>query len=107
MEFARQVEQSHTDTDIGSFAKLIGWGPNRLFKELRRRGILFYRDEYNVPKQELVQRGYFKVRQTAQDGYTHIRTTLTGRGQLWLSRLLKVSITPMLLEDNNSQQDAA
>ena len=101
--FANQVERACNDTDIGSFAKMIAWGPNRLFKELRKRGILFYRDDYNVPKQELIQRGYFVVRETARDGYTHVRTMLTGKGQLWLARILKVNITPMLLDDVSSQ----
>jgi prophage antirepressor-like protein len=97
--FAEKVQASPAEIGIGNFAQMIGWGQNRLFKELRRRGILFYRDEYNVPKQELIQRGYFKVRKTFTGEFDHVRVMLTGKGQLWLARILNAQITPMLLPD--------
>jgi anti-repressor protein len=40
-------------------------GPNKMFKLLRDMGMLFKRDGYNLPKQEYVDSGIFRVNESA------------------------------------------
>jgi anti-repressor protein len=91
VEFAEKVEQSPDTMNIGAFAKSIGWGQNRLFQELRARRILFYRDGKNIPMQEHLEAGRFKVAQVPKDGRLFPVTTVTGKGMVWLTALLKAN----------------
>ena len=96
--FAAQVADAPNTTDIGTFAKALGWGPNKLFAELRSRGFLFYRDGKCVPKQRFIEQGWFEVKQVVKDGRTYPHTTITGRGQVRVAAALGVTETqPALL----------
>ena len=102
--FARKVEFSPVDVSIGTYAKLIGWGPNKLHAELRRRGFMFHRDGHPVPKQRLIEQGLFTVREVPVKDRVYPVAALTGRGQLWLARELGVSVQPALIAATSVSQ---
>ena len=92
------MELSPTDISIGTFAKVIGWGPNKLHVELRRRGFLFKRRGHPVPKQRFVEAGLFVVREVPKGRLFFPVTTITGKGQLRIAQELGASLqTPLEL----------
>ena len=90
--FAQKVELSPVDISIGTFAKMIGWGPNKLHAELRRRGFLFYRAGHPAPKQRYVDAGLFLVKEVPKGAMAFPVTTITGKGQLRIARELGVGV---------------
>lgn len=71
-------------------AKLLSWGRNKLFAELRDRGILL---ADNLPAQNQINAGRFVVKDTVVDrGIKSIivsQTFVTTKGQVWLNEILK------------------
>lgn len=71
-------------------AKSLGTGRTRLFKFLRDRGILMAN---NTPKQEFIERGYFKVVEKSicmgDQTINKPQTLVTAKGVDWIGRLLK------------------
>jgi phage antirepressor YoqD-like protein len=58
--------------DVAAALNLSGWGCNRLFKLLRRKGVL---DGHNVPYREYQDKGFFRVIEqqwSDAEGETHI-----------------------------------
>ena len=94
--FARKVEFSPVDINIGTFAKAIGWKPNKLHAELRRRGFMFHRAGHPVPKQRYVDAGLFLVKEVLKGALVFPVTTITGKGQLRIARELGVSVQSAL-----------
>ncbi len=94
--FARKVELSPVDISIGTFAKIIGWGPNKLHEELRRRGFMFRLGGHPVPKQQHVEAGLFTVKEVPKGDRVFPVTAITGKGQLRIARELGVSVQPPL-----------
>ena len=101
VEFAEQVANTDALIDMETMAKLatnngIQIGRNRLFQFLRDNRILI-QDDYrrrNLPYQEYLDRGYFKVREKCCMVYgeykLYYQTMVTGKGQLYIiKRLLK------------------
>lgn len=96
VEFAKQVADTTNVIDMGEMAKLandrgIRIGRNRLFSWLRVMGILMMN---NIPYQEYMDRGYFKVKESLyyRDGESKTRQTtyVTGKGQRYIiDRLLR------------------
>ena len=96
VEFAEQVADTANVIDMGEMAKLandrgIRIGRNRLFSWLRVMGILMMN---NIPYQEYMDRGYFKVKESLyyRDGESKTRQTtyVTGKGQRYIiDRLLR------------------
>jgi len=82
IEYVDKVLDSDGDLDIGQAAKTLdlSFGRNTLFKKLREKGI-FFKDR-NEPKQEYIDRGYFKMKLTNIEGlnkyYSKVVVTLTG-----------------------------
>jgi Rha family phage regulatory protein len=70
-------------------AKTLGWGRNKLFRELRDRRILLAN---NTPYQEYIERGYFEVKQKPiRMGESEVdmpQTFVTARGIEYLSKVL-------------------
>lgn len=66
VEFYDTVTQSDDVVDIKQAAKILnlGYGRNTLFKKLRELKIL---DQYNLPYQKYIDRGYFRVVQVAKE----------------------------------------
>ena len=96
VDFADQVADTANVIDMGEMAKLandrgIRIGRNRLFAWLRVMGILMMN---NIPYQEYMDRGYFKVKESLyyRDGESKTRQTtyVTGKGQRYIiDRLLR------------------
>lgn len=53
------VKSSDSSFSMGTVAKTLGTGRNRLFKLLRHKGIL---NDANIPFQSYIDRGYFAVK---------------------------------------------
>jgi prophage antirepressor-like protein len=93
IEFFDAVASSKDAIQIGDAAKVLGipgLGRNKLFAFLREKGILMHD---NVPYQEYVDRGYFRVieqKWTTPDGETRIsiKTLVYQRGLDFIRRLL-------------------
>lgn len=81
--------------NIGTFAKVIKWGPNKLFKHLRQSRILFQRKGENLPYQDLLDRDLFQVKTTPVviNGKVENKsvTLITPKGQEWLYKFLNKS----------------
>lgn len=96
VEFANQVSNTENLIDMNAMAKLaaeenIPIGRNRLFKWLRKKGILM---SDNLPYQKYIENGYFAVKETVfeTDSFskTYQQTLVTGKGQRYvISRLKK------------------
>ena len=96
VKFADHVSDTVNLIDMNDMAKLcadhgIRIGRTRLFRWLRSKGILM---EGNIPYQEYIERGYFKVKESVFDLYgepkTYQQTMVTGRGQQYiLARLMR------------------
>ena len=64
---------------IGTVAKVLNIGPNKLFAWLREEGILMsHGARYNLPKAEYMDRGYFEVREYS---ITHFHTGIENKAQ--------------------------
>ena len=96
VDFADQVADTTNVIDMGEMAKLandrgIRLGRNRLFSWLRVMGILMMN---NIPYQEYMDRGYFKLKESLYytDGVYKTRQTtyVTSKGQRYIiDRLLR------------------
>lgn len=94
--FAKQIASVEKGITLSAFAKSIGLGPHTLFTWLRENKILMRcrGERWNLPMQEVVDRGYFATRESAYDsnGERRISFTplITGKGQQWLvARLIR------------------
>jgi anti-repressor protein len=87
VEFAMAVRNMQGACSVGEFAKTIGTGRNRLFKQMRDDGILMAN---NQPYQRYIDQGLFVVIEqipyTDSKGKTYpaFTTMITGKGQVWL-----------------------
>lgn len=78
--------------DMNTAAKVLGWGRNLLFKELRNKSIL---RQNNTPYQKYIDAGYFEVKETIMHLYDSTstinkpQTYCTPKGLDWLSKILK------------------
>lgn len=95
VEFANQVSDTTNLIDMNAMAKLaveenIPIGRNRLFKWLRKNGILM---SDNLPYQRFIDRGYFEVKETVFEvdsmTRTYQQTLVTGKGQKFIIGKLK------------------
>ena len=101
IEFSDAVRCSETCITIGALAKLLNqsgipMGRNRLLKWMREAGyLLSSKHDYNMPAQQYVNQGLFKIHEsTADHGYSYtpvLRLTayVTGKGQQFFVKRLK------------------
>ena len=106
VEFADQVANTDALITIGAMAKVasdkgIAMGQNRLFQFLRDMHILIDSEDKrkNLPYQEYLDRGYFKVREKAfhkRNGTyePYFQTMVTGKGQLYIIKRLRKDYYP-------------
>ncbi|UZQ86007.1 phage antirepressor KilAC domain-containing protein [Thermoclostridium stercorarium] len=75
--------------DMNTTAKVLGWGRNKLFAELRQRKILM---SDNRPYQRYIDAGYFVVKekpiQMGGQVFNKPQTYVTAKGVSWLEKLL-------------------
>jgi phage antirepressor YoqD-like protein len=75
VEFFEQVADSKDALqmrDVAAALNMHGWGRNKIFDLLRKKGVL---DNHNIPYREYQDRGYFRVveqKWTDREGETHI-----------------------------------
>lgn len=91
--FAGLVAEDDKGVLLGNFAKAIGFGPRKIFPLLHELRILMQGgNRHNLPFQEYLDRGYFKVVEKPYNanGETRISfiTHVTGKGQQWLTKRL-------------------
>lgn len=78
------------DYTLQSAAKMLGVGPNRLFRTLRERRVL---SKDNIPYQRYIDQGYLKVNtghfQHPGVGVKYYaRVTVTNQGLVWLAKIV-------------------
>ncbi len=94
-EFVDKIFDTSDLIKMSEVAKLLdlSYGRNTLFKELREKGVLFKNS--NEPKQELVNKGYFKLKEvtiTKPDKSLKIemQTLVTQKGLAYIAKVLGV-----------------
>ena len=93
VDFAEKVLALDGSISIGDFAKVIGTGQNRLFKQMRNDSFLMVN---NHPMQSAVDRGLLvQVEQTPytdSKGKSHpaFQTRITGKGQVYFEKRYRV-----------------
>jgi phage antirepressor YoqD-like protein len=92
-EFADHIALAKKGVLLGQFAKTIGMGPNTIFRVLREMGVLMHSgSNYNMPYQELIDRGYFTIKQGTFELRSEIKIShtplITGKGEIWLRKKL-------------------
>ena len=86
--FADQVAAAANTLSVGEVAKIFGTGEVRFFRWLRSQKFLM---QDNLPYQEFLERGYFKVREgtypAAGSGEPRVyrKTVITGKGQAYFA----------------------
>ena len=90
-QFHDAVSDAINCQSVQEIAKVLGTGPNRLFKFLREEGLLM-RD--NLPYQQHLDAGYFRVvEKQYNDGrgesHTYARTLVTGKGLAYIQKRLQ------------------
>lgn len=93
VDFADRIASADKGVPLGVFAKAVGLGPKKIFEILRQIKVLMTGGQrHNLPFQELIDRGYFQVKQGTYEanGETRISHTplITGKGEQWLIRKL-------------------
>ena len=95
VDFSNHVSASENLIDMGTMARLakkenIPIGRTRLFKWLRKKGILM---NNNLPYQRYIEAGYFEVKESVREFSTGTvifpQTMVTGKGQQYIIHLLK------------------
>lgn len=82
VEFFEKVGAADGLHNMGDTAKLLGFGRNTLFIELRDRKILM---KNNSPYQRYIDSGYFTVKENVVgNGFVKPQTFVTGKGLIWL-----------------------
>lgn len=90
VKFADAVSNSNNCIDIATMAKIysqekVSIGRNRLFYLLKEKEILMAN---NLPYQTYINRGYFTVIDAIKNGILFQKTLVTGKGQIFLVKLL-------------------
>lgn len=90
-QFHDAVSDAINCQSVQEIAKVLGTGPNRLFKFLREEGLLM---RGNLPYQQHLDAGYFRVvEKQYNDGrgesHAYTRTLVTGKGLAYIQKRLQ------------------
>jgi anti-repressor protein len=88
IEFAEAIAVSDETIDFNEFAKLVGTGRTRLFREMRKAGVIL--QQSNLPYQKWMDAGYFEVTEIVGANGVNVYALVTGKGQLWLQQRLGI-----------------
>lgn len=96
-QFHDAVAEAINCQSVQEIAKVLGTGPNRLFKFLRDEGLLM---RNNLPYQQHLDAGHFRVvEKQYNDGrgesHTYTRTLVTGKGLAYIQRRIQSQSTIM------------
>ncbi|MNE95281.1 Phage antirepressor protein KilAC domain protein [compost metagenome] len=98
IQYHDAVADSSNLKTVGEVGKKYGVGRNKLFKLLRELKVLMA-DQYNSPYQRYIDSGYFVVVgnvSTTPYGTTRTnRTMVTGKGEIYIGKLLHRADWPM------------
>lgn len=90
-QLADKILDSEEQIDIGQAAKILelGFGRNKLFQELRKRGVFF--KSRNEPKQIYINKGYFRmtekwIERNNHDGFVVTKVLVTQKGLDFLAK---------------------
>ena len=91
VQFHDAVAEAINCQSVQEIAKVLGTGPNRLFKFLREEGLLMLD---NLPYQQHLDAGYFRVVEKQYnngrgESYTYTRTLVTGKGLAYIQKRMK------------------
>lgn len=101
-DYYAHVRDSKNTETIGAFAKVLGFGRNKLFAWLRDQNILMHD---NMPHQKHIDHGHFRVLDKDHitdkgKKITYKQTVLTGKGKTYVQKRLKKAGNPDLGEDD-------
>lgn len=91
---------------LSNVAKYLGWQPMKFFEKLRHDNVLMSSSEenWNIPYQEYLDRGYFTVRNVAVRyggiPFIHMQPRVTIKGLYWLSQRYDRSLFHNIDEDD-------
>lgn len=93
-EFHDRVHNQVDAQNINEVGKVLGVGPNKLWKILKEKKVIYKNGRSNVTYQQFIDRGYFRLIQcTYKDGNgeerAYTKTLVTGKGLPWLYARLK------------------
>lgn len=91
VEFHDAVVAAVNSQSVQEIAKVLGTGPNQLFKFLRDEGVLM---RNNLPYQKHIDAGHFRVverqyKDPSGESHTYARTLVTGKGLVFIQKLLR------------------
>jgi phage antirepressor YoqD-like protein len=86
IEFAEAIAVSDESIDFNEFAKIIGTGRTRLFRMMRKAGVIL--QQSNLPYQKWIDAGYFEATEIVGANGVNVYAMVTGKGQLWLQQKL-------------------
>lgn len=86
IDYADAVACSDDCISMNEFAKLIGTGRTRLFKQLRELKVIM--QSSTLPYQRFCDAGYFEVGQVITQYGVEPYALVTGKGQIWLCQKL-------------------
>jgi anti-repressor protein len=89
--FHDRVASQVDSQNVNEVAKVLGTGEYRLWDFLKNQRLVFKEGRCNVPYQQYVEQGFFKLVQrtyTDRNGEEHAytRTLVTGKGLIWLQK---------------------
>ena len=90
-KFHDAVSEAINCQSVQEVAKVLGTGPNRLFRFLREEGLLM---NNNLPYQQHLDAGYFRVIERQYndergESHTYTRTLVTGKGLAYIQKRLQ------------------
>lgn len=108
VQFHDDVTEAINCQSVQEIAKVLGTGPNRLFKFLRDEGLLM---RNNLPYQQHLDAGYFRViEKPYKDGrgesHTYTRTLVTGKGLAYIHKRINGLTVEIPANDHHSAASA-
>lgn len=86
VEFVDRYVEAGGLQNISNVAKMLNCGPIKFSRLLEADGILYRSGGALVPKQELIDRGLFRLKTGEANGHSWMQTKVTTKGVGWLSQ---------------------
>ena len=88
VNYVQEFFEANGTMSVGEMAKTFGIKPNTMFRTLRDDGYLIKRKgtEWNNPKQQYMDAGYFKLKVTVRNGVEYTQARVTPRGHAYFAK---------------------
>lgn len=86
VEFVDRYVEASGLQNISNVAKMLNCGPIKFSRLLESDGILYRSGGALVPRQELIDRGLFRLKTGEANGHSWMQTKVTPKGVGWLSQ---------------------